>query len=234
MNAGKQMSDRHDCGGDAAAYALGALEPAEAEAFSEHLRQCAICRDELEAFAGVVRALPLTARQYRAPSSLRRRLLSQVREERAATSAARAGRTARRPARGLLAGAGSLAVAAAAAVVVLQLSSGLGATVVQAQVRGVDGSAQVRVLHGRAELVVRHLSAPGSNRVYEVWLQSGTAAPRPASVLFSVGQSGDAQIGIPGNIGHVNAVLVTREPLGGTSVPTSAPVIVARLDKSND
>ncbi len=233
MSAGEQMSDRHDCGGDAAAYALGALEPGEAEVFREHLRECAVCRDELQAFTAVARELPLAARQYRAPAGLRRRLLAQVREERAATAAGRAGRTARRPARGLLAAAGSLAVAAAA-VVVLELSSGLGPTVFPAQLRGVGGSAQVRVTHGRAELVVRHLSALGRNEVYEVWLQSGTAAPRPASVLFGVGPSGDAQVGIPGEIGHVSAVLVTREPLGGTSVPTAAPVIVARLDKADD
>ncbi len=38
------------CGDDVAAYALGALEPAEAEAFVRHLESCAVCRDELDAF----------------------------------------------------------------------------------------------------------------------------------------------------------------------------------------
>lgn len=232
MSPREQMSDPHDCGGDAAAYALGALEHSEADAFRDHLRGCAVCRDELEAFTAVARELPLATHQYRAPTALRRRLFAQVREERAATAAARAGRTARRPARGLLAAAGTLA--AAAVVAVLALSPGLGATVVQAQVRGVSGSAQLRLSHGRAELVVRHLSAPGREHVYEVWLQSGTAAPRPASVLFGVGPTGDAQVGIPGAVGHLSAVLVTIEPLGGTSRPTAAPVIVARLDQARD
>ena len=232
MSSGEQMSDPHDCGGDAAAYALGALEHDEAEAFRDHLRGCAVCRDELEAFTAVARELPLATHQYRPPAALRRRLLAEVREELAATAATRAGRTARRPARGLLAAGGALA--AAAVVAVLELSSGLGATVVQAQVRGVSGSAQLRLAHGRAELVVSHLSAPGREHVYEVWLQSGTAAPRPASVLFGVGPTGDAQVGIPGTTGHLSAVLVTIEPLGGTRRPTSAPVIVARLDQARD
>ena len=42
------------CGEDVAAYALGALEPAEAEAFARHLETCAVCRDELEAFQQVI------------------------------------------------------------------------------------------------------------------------------------------------------------------------------------
>ena len=36
-HGGDQCRDSHDCGGDAAAYVLGALEPEEAEAFSRHL-----------------------------------------------------------------------------------------------------------------------------------------------------------------------------------------------------
>jgi anti-sigma factor RsiW len=53
----------HDCGNEAAAYALGALEPAEAKAFARHMESCAVCRDEVAAFALVVDALPLAAPQ---------------------------------------------------------------------------------------------------------------------------------------------------------------------------
>ena len=36
MTAGGQMSDERDCGADAAAFVLGALEPSEAQAFRAH------------------------------------------------------------------------------------------------------------------------------------------------------------------------------------------------------
>ena len=69
------MSGTHDCGGDAAAYVLGALEPGEAEAFRAHMHECAVCRDEVEALGGVVQALPMAAPQYLAPRGLRRRVM---------------------------------------------------------------------------------------------------------------------------------------------------------------
>jgi hypothetical protein len=84
--------------------------------------------------------------------------------------------------------------------------------------------------NGHAELVVHHLTPPGRRRVYEVWLQHGNAAPVPASVLFGVNSTGDADIGLPTNLHGVSTVMVTSEPLGGTNAPTHKPVIVARLD----
>jgi len=126
---------------------------------------------------------------------------------------------------------GSLAALAAAAVAVVAIvgGSGLSGTVLPARVSGIAGSAQLKLVHGHGELVVKHLTAPGKDRVYEVWLQRGDAAPVPASVLFSVSTSGDADVGLPGDLSGVSSVLVTSEPLGGTSKPTRAPVIVARL-----
>src|ERR1700690_2062731 len=71
----------HDCGNEAAAYALGALEPAEAEAFARHMESCAVCRAEVGAFALVVDALPLAAPQHEAPGALRRRVLREARAQ---------------------------------------------------------------------------------------------------------------------------------------------------------
>ncbi|MGH2892675.1 MAG: zf-HC2 domain-containing protein, partial [Solirubrobacteraceae bacterium] len=42
-----------ECGDDVAAYALGALAAAEADAFLRHLDACAVCRDELASFEEV-------------------------------------------------------------------------------------------------------------------------------------------------------------------------------------
>ena len=56
-------SGTHDCGGEAAAYALGALDAAHAREFLHHLEHCAVCRDEVEVLRGVVEALPMAAPQ---------------------------------------------------------------------------------------------------------------------------------------------------------------------------
>ncbi|MDE3133246.1 MAG: anti-sigma factor [Acidobacteriota bacterium] len=228
MTEREPMSGTPDCNGDAAAYVLGALEPHEADAFRAHLQECAVCRDEVEALGGVVQALPAAAHQYAVPNELRRRVMRAVHGDPQTT--VRAGARRRAGGRRLIAGVATAAVAAVAVVVGLELSTGAAGRVIPARVSGIAGRAELRVTDGRAELLVQHLSAPAHGQVYEVWLQSGKAAPVPASVLFGVNRAGDAEIGIPVRIHGVDAVMVTAEPLGGTSKPTRAPVIVARLD----
>jgi hypothetical protein len=225
------MSGSHDCGADAAAFVLGALEGQELEAFRTHLEQCAVCRDEVDAFGGVVNVLPMAAPKRRASRGLRRRVMREVRREpRRAEHSSHAGWSlSGLGGRTWAAGGAACAVAAAAVVVGLTQGGGGAATVVRARVSGIAGTAQLRLTNGHAELVVNHLTAPGRRRVYEVWLQHGNSAPVPASVLFGVNSTGNADVGLPTNLHGVSAVLVTSEPLGGTKVPTHAPVIVARI-----
>ncbi|HWE58246.1 MAG TPA: anti-sigma factor [Solirubrobacteraceae bacterium] len=230
------MSGTPDCGGDAAAYALGALEPQEAEAFRVHMHECAVCRDEVEALGGVIQALPMAAHQYPPPRGLKRRLMREVwHAQSAAGRAGRAGRAGarwraqRRSPRGLQAGLAAAVLAAGGVIAGIELTAGAAVTVIQAQVSGVAGSAQLRLTNGHAELVVRHLTPPGQGHVYEVWLKSGRASPVPASVLFGVNSSGNADVGIPRRIRGVSAVMVTQERLGGAPRPTHAPVIVAPI-----
>jgi anti-sigma factor RsiW len=235
MSIGDQMAENHDCGGDAAAYVLGALEPEEAEAFVRHMASCVVCRDEVAALQQVVDALPMAAPQYAAPASLRRRVMRSVRSEprqpaRAGAKPGRAGASWRIPRQsGLLrpALAGALAAVAALAIVVgLQLSGGGSSPrVIQASL----GSAEVRVSGGHGELIVRHLPPPPPGHIYEVWLKRGNQAPSP-STLFSVTSAGTSDVGLPGSVRGVDEVMVTPEPLGGSRVPTHAPVIDAHLD----
>jgi anti-sigma factor RsiW len=228
----RETPDTRDCGGDPAAYVLGALEPDEVEAFRTHMETCVVCRDEVLAFSRTADALATTVPQYRAPRTLRRRVLRAVRAE---PRAQRQRRPRLAPAlswlspRPALAGLGALVVAAALAVGLSLGTSGGGARTVQASVVGLPGSAQVRVTHGRAELIAEHLPPPPPGHVYEVWLQHGSAAPTPTPTLFSVTRTGAADVGVAGSLRDVSHVLVTPEPAGGSLVPTHAPVIVARL-----
>jgi anti-sigma-K factor RskA len=225
------MSAELDCGNDAAAFVLGALDDAEAGAFRRHLKTCAACRDEVEVLTGTVDALALTVAQFQPPASLRRRVMAEVsadagaRTESGSVRRRGLGWSVPRPA---LAG-GLLGVVAAAALVVgLSLGSG-GTRVVRATVSWHGGAALVKVNGGRGELVVRGMPAPPAGHIYEVWLKRGTSAPAPTAALFDVTPSGQATVDVPGNLHGVTAVLVTPEPAGGTRTPTAPPVIVANL-----
>jgi Putative zinc-finger len=222
------MPENHDCAGNAAAYVLGALEPAEAEEFREHLATCVVCRDEVMVFGGVVDALPLTAEQYPVPKGLRRRVMRAVRNEPRLDAE---GREAPRASwwttvpRGAFA-AGVAAVAVAAVVIGVAIGSGgsSGTRVISASV----GNAELRVSGSRADLIVRHLPPPGPGHIYELWTQRAGQPPAPTTALFSVTSAGTAEVGVPGSVKGVSQVLVTPEPDGGSQVPTHAPVIVAR------
>ena len=97
------------------AYALGALDRAEAERVAQHLSTCASCRNEAAALAEVVGAIPDTVALRDPRPALRERLLEAARTE------------ARSPARDTAAGQWSLgavrpwrlAVAAVGAVVIV-------------------------------------------------------------------------------------------------------------------
>ncbi|HEX3688872.1 MAG TPA: anti-sigma factor [Solirubrobacteraceae bacterium] len=235
------MTDRdrtpqsRECGGDVAAYALGALDTAEADAFVRHLNSCAVCRDELAAFQEVVNAIPISVPAHRASPELRRRVLRAIDHEPAPVGAPR--RVARpRPRlsrwgvpRPALAFGAALAVAVLAFVAVSLTSSSTPPTrVIQAHVTG-TGTAQLRIAPGQSELVVHRFAPPPAGQIYEVWLKRGKAAPSPTKALFSVTASGEGQVGVPGNLHGVSQVLVTPEPAGGTTVPTNPAVISASL-----
>lgn len=227
-------SETRDCGGDVAAYVLGALEPEEAEAFREHLESCVVCRDELVAFQEVVDLLPIGVPQHEAPTGLRQRVLEAAQREPKPSSAGEPERHTRSlwgrlpVARPALALASVVAVIAIAVAGVVIGTSGTSTHVYAAQVTG-PGKAQLAVSGNHAELIVRHFSPPPAGEIYEVWLGRPGRAPAPTRALFSVTASGDADVEVPGSLKGVKIVMVTPEPAGGTSRPTHPPVIRAEL-----
>ncbi len=234
MSHSNQIFDPHTCGADAAAYALGALDPREARGFAAHVETCVVCRDELTAFQAVARTLPMAAPQHPLPQGLRGRVLADFRQattiaaEPRRAPAARARRLAfPRPA--LAFGAAAMLALATAGGLALRMSGAPSARVLRAQVFESRGSAQVRLAGDHGELVVRHLPAPAPGHVYEVWLKRPGQAPAPTSALFGVSSSGGRVVEVPGSLSHVGQIMVTQEPAGGSAVPTGSPVIVATL-----
>lgn len=220
-----------DCGGDVAAYVLGALEPAEANALREHLQSCSACRNELASLQEVADALPLATSQLAPPRALKRRVMREVRRQ-AEPAPAGALVSLRRSFSGRAAGALAGAVALAAIVAVLLATSGspgTGTRLVQARVTPPGATAVLRANGAQAALTVRNMPQPPAGKVYQVWLQRGQAPPAPTDALFGVTSSGSAAVAIPGDLHGVSAVLVTPEPRGGSLSPTHAPVIEARL-----
>lgn len=236
--------ERHECGTDVAAYALGALDAHEVGGFERHLERCAVCRDELAAFRGVVDQLPMSAPVIAAPPDLKRRVMAMVDDDVRAGADAGSERRDRRAAgrrriswpwpaiaspRLGLALAATVAVIVVAGAVTLGGSGGPRVRVITAQMVGGSGHATLRVTGDRGELIVDHMPAPPAGHIYEVWLARAGHAPSPTTALFSVTSRGSGDVAVPGSLKGVHEVMVTAEPAGGSRVPTHAPVLEALL-----
>src|SRR6202000_1344206 len=66
---------------EAAASALGSLDPEQAEDFKEHLKTCKRCQEELRWLAPAVRALPEAVEPQTPPPGLKARLMAEVRAD---------------------------------------------------------------------------------------------------------------------------------------------------------
>ena len=60
-------------------------------------------------------------------------------------------------------------------------------------------------------------------------VKNGAKAPTNTRALFSVGRTGEVDVGVPGELKGVKQVLVTQEPAGGSPAPTQTPFIVATV-----
>lgn len=239
MSVGDANIDPGLCCDNAAPYVLGALTEQEHEAFREHLDSCAVCREEVAALQVVTSALPAVAPQLSAGLELKRRVMASVHEDVSRSEAEEPGEAARSWRRSTLAwprwrpllasGALAAAVVVLAVVAIVSGSGGGGGTrVIRAEVIPRGASASLRVSGGHAQLDISGMPQTPAQRVYEVWVKR-SGAPQPTDALFTVTANGDATVGVPGSLDGVKVIMVTAEPLGGSSVPTSSPVIVARL-----
>jgi anti-sigma factor RsiW len=246
MTSGDAFTRAHDDTAEAlGAYALGALPDDEAARVESHLRECERCQEDLAALRVAVNALPTAAPPVDAPPELEERVMAVVRAEAALLQATGEevdrsseprhrrrglGSLLTRPAFAAAAAAG-LAVAAILGFVIGGGADESGsARTVQAHVTSAAGvtpttSAALRVSGHRATLTVRDMPEPPAEKVYEVWVKHGSAAPVPAGTTFVV-RSGD--IPIAHSVDRGDQVLVTAEPKGGSAMPTSPPMIVAR------
>jgi anti-sigma-K factor RskA len=226
---------------DAAAWLLGALGPRESAAFERRMDASPAARREVEGLREAAEALPHAADPMSPPPELRARIMAVVEAEAEVLRAAGAEADrppARSPGWRSLLRPVPLAAAACALLLlgvvagVLIAGGGSGDTrTVAARVADMPGaSGHVQIDGDRAELVVDGMRTAGADRVYQVWvLHRGHTEAAPAGALFDVDRSGHGVAALPGGVGDVTTVMVTSEPEGGSSKPTSRPVVTAAL-----
>jgi anti-sigma-K factor RskA len=231
------ITDHDELRDDLAAYALGALEQDEAERLRVHLESCEDCQRQLLWLSEAVELLPRTVEQLEPPPRLRRSLMEAVRAE--SRQAAR--EPPRRAAGRWWSGLGTAlwrpvtAVAAAAALVVgvvagylISEPSDNETSTYQAQALRNSNATGVLERNGASGILrVRGMPMLARGQVYEVWVQSdGNFAP---SSLFVPRRDHSADAAVPSDLNEADAVLVTKEPVGGSAQPTSRPLLSVKL-----
>ena len=232
---------------DVGAYLLGALEPDERRRFEKHLERCATCRRDVAHLEIARDAIPASVEPVSPPPELKEALMATVRDEAAqAASPERSGQPRRARLRDLFLVRPRLAAAVAAALIVIGVAAGvLVGALGGGSGAGSDTVAAVvdhsRMPAGRASLVipsdanrkggailrVEGMQPPPAGHVYEVWIKRGNrVAP---SSLFTVQRDGHGAAAIPDKLAGADAVLVTREPEGGSQTPSERSLVTVPL-----
>ena len=86
----------------------------------------------------------------------------------------------------------------------------------------------VRIGDERAVLVAENLPSAPEGKVYEAWLMRDDI-PEPAGLFEPPRDGGVAAAPIEGSLRDADAVAVTVEPSGGSSAPTSEPLLTADI-----
>ena len=243
----------HDLSG---AYALDALDDAERERFERHLRRCSGCADDVRQMTATATALAMAVAAD-PPPGLKARVLAAAATTPQlpplpAESAAARRRRGRHVTRSawfprLALGAAGVGVAAAVVLAVVTVSTQDRLNTVQAQNRAIAAvlaapDAQIATgsstIGGRATVVLSYsqqkmiftssgFPALPDAKVYELWLLSSGGAT-PAGLLPESVNGSTAPV-LASGLTSADKVGVTVEPAGGTSAPTTTPILVLTL-----
>jgi hypothetical protein len=219
---------------EVAAFALGALDAARIDDFKEHLEGCKRCQEELNWLAPAVRALPEAVEQQTPPPVLKTRLMDEVRAD-ARTAASRRS-LGERLGSLRIGGLGWKPLAGAAAVILVvaaiigyAVGTGGGSGIHTTEAEQPNGIVAKVVTEGdRGELRLAKVKQLPAGKVLEAWVRRGKAV-EPVPALFAPDHAGNASTTIE-NMKNVSVVMVTREPAGGTKVPTTAPIVEVPLE----
>ena len=225
------------------AYALGALSEEERQEVEDYLMTHPELRAEVDDLRSVANLIALAPQEYEPSPKLRRDLMNRISSSPDATPAAdpspRQGGLFR------LFGPGGLAAAAVLALVTIGMfawnaslqeeNQTLEGELQGQQTYALEGTGAAQEVQGevvrlgdeRAVLLAEELPPPPEGETYETWILREDI-PEPAG-LFEPNDAGVAAAPIEGSIEGADAVAVTVEPSGGSSSPTSDPLMTANV-----
>ena len=225
------------------AYALGALSEEENREIEDYLMTHPELRAEVDDLRSVANLIALSPQEYEPSLKLRHDLMNRISSSADATPAADP--SLRQTGLWRLFGPGGLAAAAVLALVTIGMFAWNASLqeenqTLQGELQGQQtyalegtGAAQemqgevVRLGDERAVLVAEDLPPPPEGETYETWILREDI-PEPAG-LFEPNDAGVAAAPIEGSIEGADAVVVTVEPSGGSSSPTSDPLMSANI-----
>ena len=215
---------------DLYAYALGALGDADRKSLERHLSTCPDCREELEGLRPVVDTLGEAVEQVAPPPSLKRSLMDAV-EPRAVKRAPRCSGAGWR--RRLVPALAVLAVGLLIGLGLGTLLSGDDTRTVAVQASGGELSKASGTLTlfdgGKRGAILRMADVPTlpAGRTYQAWIErDGEILPQPTG---GVAPDGRVVVALTGDVSGASAVMVTREPAGGSKSPSEQPIMRASL-----
>ena len=230
-------------------YALDAIEPAERARFEHHLGRCRPCGNEVRGLAETATGLAMAA-AVAPPPQLKQRVMTAVDLTRQLPPADQhrsrpALRTAWTPRLAAVAAAVSLIAAAALAAVGLSTRGELDRARAQNQAIAAvlaapdariktqatteGGTATVVMSRSEQKIIVTTAGLPKlpPAKVYELWLM-GPPSTREAGLLPTP-RSGKTAPVLASGLAAGDRVGVTVEPAGGTTRPTTPPILVMSL-----
>ena len=236
------MSDHDEMESSVAPWVLGALEATEAEAVRVHVEGCAGCREVATRLRRVVAALPLEVDEVMPPPRLRERVLGGAAAP--PRLIAPAATRVQRPAPTRTAPRMPAYALAAVAAVALLIGVLVGQVTLRPQPPGQVGrftlaghqdmsTAAASVIDLRSDGVAlvdfRGLPAPGSGRVYEVWLIPAKGDPVPAAVFVPDG-NGAKVVLVDRSLAGYTVMAVTNEAgPDGSRAPTQQPQLYGNI-----
>jgi anti-sigma-K factor RskA len=234
---------------EVAAYAIGGLDPDRVEELERHLADCKRCQEELRWLSPAVQALPEAVERQAPAPELKQRLMAEVRadvaaEAKRAKAAERRERAEQRGGlgewlSGLRVGGLTWKPLAGMALAILVIAGGVGFAVGTGGGPGAhttevpavaDNGVGAKVIteNGKGELHLTGVGQLPKGRILEAWVErEGAIEAVPA--LFAPDEAGRASTMIE-SMKNVTAVLVTREPAGGSKQPTTEPFVVVPIE----
>jgi anti-sigma-K factor RskA len=219
----------------AASYAVGALTAAERRELEQELRRAPGLAAELDEFTETAAMLGLATAPVAPAASLRDRILDAVDATPQPSNVVR-GPWFRRPVAALLGVAAMAVFAVGGTAIALQVTREpsvveqiTAAADYERVVGDVTGGGSVTAVWSasleRAALLVEDVDVLPADRTYQAWLIDDGGHAEPAGT-FSASGEGTVSVPILGKLDPGDSIGVTIEPAGGSTSPTTTPIVV--------